>query len=449
MDSPVILRGVLLSGTHRWIRVLIFFLSFLTVLSGALSIPFFYETQTLWYKFGVDRTLLQIGQLLGLLTAVLLFFQPILASRPSFLERTMGLDKLLRLHHINGFAILILALGHILLILVPEGLSNLPMGMKFWPEIVGAVVLVLLIPMVLLAQLHRPLKIPYGLWSRLHRSTGPLIFLLLGVHILFVSDSFDNAVPRNSLFLVMGSILLLLAFTKVRQIFIQKSSWTITEVTPLNGTTTSLHLTAQNSTKFCYSAGQFAFLSFPSLPWGTRSSEPHPFTIASSPHQNTLQFIIKNCGDWTAELASLQPKTPAYVEGPYGRFSYTIFHSWKSIVMIAGGIGITPMLSMLREMAAVNCTKRIILIWSCRNRGELVCREELAQLQNDLPNFSCHFILTSEKGRINQSFLHQVLPSEKAPILLCGPPHMMISVKKLLLQRGFSRSDIHWEIFSL
>ena len=111
----------------------------------ALTIPFIYESQTLWYKVGIDRTLLRGGQLAGLLATVLLFVQILLGARSKFLQRLFGIAKLMQWHRINGISVALLALSHVLLVLIPEGLTNLPIGKKHWPEMVGSLLLLLLL----------------------------------------------------------------------------------------------------------------------------------------------------------------------------------------------------------------------------------------------------------------------------------------------------------------
>lgn len=103
--------------------------------------PHVFQTTTLWYKLGTDRTLLLAGQTAGLFAAFLIVIQIVLMARLPILVRTFSLKNLNRLHQLNGKAILILALLHVLFVLLPEGLDNLPFGMKFWPEMVGMVLL--------------------------------------------------------------------------------------------------------------------------------------------------------------------------------------------------------------------------------------------------------------------------------------------------------------------
>ena len=170
---------------------------------------------TLWYKVGSDRVLLLAGQLAGMLTFVLVYLQIILACRTFLLEKLFKKGTLLRLHRVNGKIIAIMACLHIVLILVPEGLTNLPLGRKHWPEMIGLVLLLILIFMVLTAHYQKILPLSYKAWKKLHALAGYSVPVLLFVHIFFVSDSFDQTIPRVFLSLCLLFLCIWIALAKL------------------------------------------------------------------------------------------------------------------------------------------------------------------------------------------------------------------------------------------
>jgi len=176
--------------------------------AATLSVPYFYPTETLWYKMGSDKVMLQVGQFAGLLTLVLLVLQILLALRPSFIGRVFGTGNLIRWHQRNGFLIVLTALTHVFLVLIPEGISNLPLGWRYWPEILGAVALILLVVTVLLSHFRTRLKLNFKRWRMVHRPLGYVLVLLLALHVLFVSESFASGIPRIALITVIISLLL-------------------------------------------------------------------------------------------------------------------------------------------------------------------------------------------------------------------------------------------------
>lgn len=168
----------------------------LLILAIAQSIPFYFVTTTLWYKYGIDKVMLIIGQHIGLLALMLLYLQIVLSARSPFFEAVWGSAALVRMHRVNGLLLFSLAAFHILLVLIPEGLANLPLGKKFWPELVGAALFLILALQVGSSYFRDHLHLPYGLWKRLHSPLGFLAVVLVTVHVLFVSESFEQPLPR-------------------------------------------------------------------------------------------------------------------------------------------------------------------------------------------------------------------------------------------------------------
>ena len=125
--------------------------------------------------------------------------------------------------------------------------------------------------------------------------------------------------------------------------------------------------------------------------------------------------------------------------------------------MIAGGIGITPMLSMLRYLSDVKSNCRITLVWTLRTRKEIVYPEEFKKLEKGLSGLTINYFFTREerggenRGRLTRENLEKLIfgCSRESVILLCGPPGMMTQVKKSLILLGFPKKSIITERFAL
>jgi predicted ferric reductase len=194
-------------------RVLLF-CCFMVILGGALAVPFYYETQTLWYKTGVAKAMLWAGQLAGLLTLVLLILQIILSLRGSFSEDLFGSANLMRWHRINGVLIVCTVISHVALILAPEGINNLPIGKKYWPEMTGEGLFLLILITVLSSRFRSALKLDYTVWRTIHRPLGYLLLILALIHVLFVSESFKQGIPRVVLLVIFTGLALLITVVK-------------------------------------------------------------------------------------------------------------------------------------------------------------------------------------------------------------------------------------------
>ena len=181
-------------------------LSFGLLVSAAVSIPFFYPTQTLWYKSGIDKFVLQLGQAAGLLGVLFLCGQIFLALRPRFLERIVGIAKIMSMHRANALIIIFFICAHALMILAPEGLTNLPVGKKYWPEMLGGFILLTLWLTVVLSFFREQLQIPYLQWRIVHKPAGYAILVLIVIHIFYVNEIFHRKVPAIAICLLLTAL---------------------------------------------------------------------------------------------------------------------------------------------------------------------------------------------------------------------------------------------------
>ncbi|MBE0585743.1 MAG: ferric reductase-like transmembrane domain-containing protein [Desulfofustis sp.] len=213
MNSEKETTGQFPGGRRNLYRTAVF-LVFALFVGGALAIPFYFETQTLWYKTGIGKSMLRAGQLAGMLALVLIFVQITLALRSRLLEKLFGVANLLRWHRINGAFIGVLALGHVFLVLAPEGLANLPIGKKYWPEMVGMLLFLILVPLVVSSHFRQRLKLDYGRWKAVHRVLGYLVILLVTVHALYVSESFEHESLQVTLLALFGALIVQVVMVK-------------------------------------------------------------------------------------------------------------------------------------------------------------------------------------------------------------------------------------------
>ncbi len=205
-DSAAVMQRLLATGFFTVLTILVV---------GALSLPFVYESQTLWYKAGVNKILLRAGQLFGMLALVSLIVQIILGTRGKFLETAFGVAALVAWHKTNRTFICCLATAHIMLVLLPEGLTNLPIGLKHWPEMVGGGLFLVIVSQVISSRYKQQLRFAYKQWRVVHRLLGYLALCLLATHVWFVADSFAHNVPRLALVVMLVTVLVLISSIKI------------------------------------------------------------------------------------------------------------------------------------------------------------------------------------------------------------------------------------------
>lgn len=207
-------RHKISSGKKKLYRFLVVS-AFFTVLLGALSIPFLFESQTLWYKVGIDKYTLRLGQVVGMSALVLLVLQVVLSVRGKILEELFTIALLMRLHRVNGVVVMLLAWAHAILVLVPEGMGNLPLGTKYWPEMIGGFLLSLLVVMVFSSHFRERFGLDYRKWRSVHRPLGYLSLGLVTAHVLFVSDSFAQNIPQLFLITLFSAVVLFVVRVKL------------------------------------------------------------------------------------------------------------------------------------------------------------------------------------------------------------------------------------------
>jgi predicted ferric reductase len=198
--------------------------------------------------------------------------------------------------------------------------------------------------------------------------------------------------------------------------------------------------------KIDFKPGQFAFLRFKTE---GILSESHPFSFSSAPTENDLSFGIKALGDYTSMVYLLKPGAICLIEGPFGAFSYLNVNS-KRQIWVAAGVGITPFLSMARQIAHNhNNDYKIDLYYSIKNEKENAFADELIKIVKQTNNFRMYQHISEKEGRISASFISNMSKDvNKAEIFLCGPASFMQSLRKQFINININNKKIHSEEFS-
>ncbi len=431
------------------------FICFILILVVAAAIPFYFESPSMLYKFGTAKLLLRWGKICGILAGVLMVFQALLAARLSFLDKIFGLDRLWRFHRTSGMGLTLLAVCHPVLVLWSDGFGFFPLEKRYWPAFSGIFVLCLLLGMTAMAFLRRQVRMDWYKWFVSHRIQAPLIFILVFVHASHVSKPFETGLPYLLLWISVLTAMTFVVSKWARALGCFVHPYTVLSVQKLAKDAWGVRAGPVPGRTFKFLPGQFAFVTpiSPKMP-----RQAHPFTIASSPEtQDYLEFVIRSCGDFTDRIGQLAPGDRLFIDGPYGRFSHCLLKEKLPMVMIAGGIGITPMLSMLRTLAVSNENQKIMLIWSNQTREHVLFDKEFTALGSQINELTIHYILTredsqkSEYQRINKENLSVILGDfpKNAHVFLCGPPGLCANLMPVLRELGFSRARVYTESFML
>jgi len=443
-------------------RVLFILLYFLSPI--LLIVAIFMSNKNLY-----SASNLFIPMSLGACAFTWLNFELILSARPKFIESSFGLDKFFRFHSLMAVIAIVLAFIHKLLeenIFGDEG---------FQPQ-VGSIAIIIFIVAAGLAlifmidtvvKLIKPInkirkfleKIQVGKYHIqviLHNAT------VVGVIVLFVhvmlTYSAKNLMVKSVYILYFGISISFYLYHKVILRYFLLKSFIVTDVKSETPTMWTITLKPSKGEVFQYKAGQFGFLR---IVGDSISSEMHPFSISSEPmNKEFVTVTIKKLGDWTSSVSKIKVGDKATLDAPYGRFIPQLYKSDKATVLIAGGVGITPMLSILRYFYKVDRERHVMLFWGLNDMNEMLCKEEFDKFKSDMKNFTFIPVLANDKafegeqGYITTEKIERLIKEKNYEItqlqyFVCGPPLMQTSVLKGLKTLGIKQNNIHYEKFSL
>lgn len=206
-----------------------------------------------------------------------------------------------------------------------------------------------------------------------------------------------------------------------------------------------LTIETEDGLPFDFTAGQFISMTIPNF-----QAKPVFFSIASPPvWKNRLQFTINIVGPRTQKLSEMNVNDILEVNGPFGKMKIP---EENEIVFIAGGVGIAPMISMMRQIREGNVDKKATLIYSVRDPKLILFKDELDKY-NENPNLKVCVTVTGEnedwkgfKGRICPDMIDDVVKNIKnKKYFICGPTKMGVAMKEMLIGMGVDEKNIDME----
>ncbi len=434
-----------------------------TVLYPLASVALFFQGN--WYSFFHSYSL---AMFFGLVSYCYFAVALVLGSRVKALDRVFGHDRILIFHGIIAGLALACAIPHAILkkAYFTEDTMQSRMGSM------GLVIFLFVILMTVLLMLETPLdRIPffssitrflkkharadYTLLKLLHNFAAPA-FAIIVLHVLLASPVRETG--AKTAFAAITGLLAVACYAYhkiVRPLISLLNAHSVTSVKKLSDGIIEIEMTPRKGRTMRHKAGQFAFFRFFDKTCGVGE---HPFTISSSPSASARTVTVKALGDFTAKLGALRVNATCLVDGPYGLFYPK--HDDRELLFIAGGIGITPFLSILRDFSEKSRVGAITLLWSVRRKDEAFAREELGTIASRLPDFRFRVLVTGEPsfekqtadGRIDESMIQDALARFGSPknvtAFICGPDSFRRSAQTLLKKSGIQDKNVVFEAFS-
>jgi len=397
---------------------------------------------------------------LGFAGLAMMALQFALTARFRFLKAPYGSDIVYFFHRQISLVAFVLILAHPLLLFVfdPQTLGLLNVFSAPWRARAAVTATLALIALVLISIFRKQWKIEYTQWRIWHGFLAAAAVGLGLVHAVLVGY-YINTPAKQVLWVGYGLfwVGLLVWVRVIKPLLLLRRPYVIEEVRPERGSAWTLVMRPDGHRGFRFHPGQFAWITAGSSPF---ADAEHPFSISSSAEDpKRLSMTIKALGDFTSTVKDMQPGLRVYLDGAFGSFSVDRHPHARGFVFIAGGIGITPMMSMLSTLADRGDRRPLWLLYANRDWESVTFREELEALKQRLDLRVIHFLedppadWQGETGYINAEKLARHLPPERAQnmyeMFICGPKPMMDAVEKALVQIKVPMGDFHSERFDM
>ncbi len=435
------------------------FWNFLLIANAVVIVLFWFHSSGVLVGQNLPFTLIAIGRLSGLIAVYTVLLQFFFMGRLPMLEGAFGLDRLSRIHHKNGTLSFYFLVLHPILLIFGYKIS---LGVSVWQQlktflfntedVIWAFIALILFVIVVASSIKiSRSRLKYEYWYYIHIITYLAVFLALPHQISIGEDIIGNNLFYwywITLYTVVFAIHL--AFRFIRPVYnFYKQKFVVSRVVRENYNTVSVYIKGNHLDKFNIHPGQFMIFRFliKGLWW-----QAHPFSLSKFPDSNELRITVKELGDFTDSVKNILPGTKILIDGPYGVFT-NFFGISNKVLLIAGGIGITPIRSLMEEM--LKGGKDVVLLYGNRKQEDIVFKNEIEELVSKYPA-KVNFVLSEEesfvgeKGYIDEEKIKRLVPDFLSrEIYLCGPPPMMEKVITTLTKSGVKSSKLHYERFAL
>lgn len=377
-----------------------------------------------------------------------------LVARFRVVAAPFGQDALLQFHRQIGYVGLVFILTHFAISAHWRDVT--PSKALAAPSLVwfGMAAMLSLIVLVATSVWRRPLRLSYEAWHAIHAVLAVVLVVGAVGHIVFV-DEYVSSLWKQVLWGLMSAafVCLLVWVRVVKPRRALARPWTVSRVTAEPGETTALALTPPAGAGFRFQPGQFAWFAIGRSPF---SLTQHPFSFSSSAERGEVEVAIRALGDFTSTVGALEPGTKVYVDGPHGAFSIDQDEG-PGFGLIAGGVGIAGLISMLRTMADRNDVRPVLLFYGNREWDDVAFRDDLERLQERLDLTLVHVLerpppgWQGEAGYVTAEVLARHLPDgyRRFQFFICGPDPMMDAAETALVQLDVPAERVHTERFDM
>ncbi len=398
MQLPFAVRGTV------WIIVYLFFIlaPLFALMAGPLP-----PTRGFWTEFTVG---------LGYSGLAIMGLQCGLTARFRYVTEPWGEDVIYHFHREISLIVVGLVVAHALILFAiqPALLAPLNILQAPWSARFAVLSIIAVITLVVTALWRVRLKIGYETWHLTHIGLA-VVAIAAGIAHMVGSGFYLDAPWKRVLWIALTILWigLLLYVRVVKPLFMLRRPYRVAELRRERGDSWTLAMQPDGHSGFRFSPGQFGWLTVFGSPFKITG---HPFSFSSSAAvaDGQVEMTIRNLGDFTSTIGRVPVGQRVYLDGPYGAF--TLGRNPADMnVLIAGGVGITPMMSILRTLADRGDPRPVILLYGSRDWDSITFREELEAVTPRLKLTVVHVLSsppegwTGERGFINADLFKRYL----------------------------------------
>lgn len=419
----------------------------------------------MWLRHGgldqlgdLSGRLTAIGQLTALYGTFLALLGLVLVARSPWLDQLAGMHRLATWHRWIGFAVIWLLVAHTIFTTAGYALGDgSGLAAEAWTllttypyVLMGTVALLLLVAVGVLSMRAARRRISYGTWYAIHLYTYLAMALGFGHQLAVGTDFQDDPVARFYwIMLYIVTVLLILLYRIGQPVYLSlRHRLRVADVVPEAPGVVSVYVRGRRLDELAVRAGQyFVWRFFTGDSWW----RGRPFSLSAAPNGKSLRLTVKADGAETARLLRLRRGTWVGVEGPYGILTGAR-RTHEKVLLVAGGIGITPLRALLEELPAR--PGEIVVIYRASDWRDVVFADELDRLA-ERRGIQVRYLIGRRGTRempddpLAAERLRDLVPDvSEREVFICGPLPMIDAVRRSLRALRVASSQIHVERFS-
>jgi predicted ferric reductase len=393
-----------------------------------------------------------IAELVGMVASYLVCIQVLLIARVPWLERAVGLDRLVAWHKVVGATTLFLVVAHVSFMTLSQWITSGggPVGaylglFSIYPDMLTATIgtALILLAGLLSAQALRKL-LPYELWYWTHVTIYVAIFLTF-LHQVSAGPVFaGHPLPRVlwwAMYLATAaSVVLWRVFVPLKRYADHR--FEVVAVVPESHRMTSVWICSRQPGTLTVRAGQFMLVRF--LARGHLLTA-HPYSISNVPADGVIRITVADLGDHSGALRGLRPGTKVLLEGPFGGFVGS--RRAGAVLLVAGGAGIGPIRGLAEQFARMG--RSVVVVYRASDASDLALYSELVELPGVylIPLVGRRAELGHDP--LDTSSLGYYVPDAALrEAFVCGPPQMIEKTAQSLRELGVPENRVHFEELS-